>query len=135
MRPGPAPVHTDNLENRVHISIDTNESLTAMDRQILAVLTGGAVVSADEAETPKAAAPKAAPAAKKAAAPKADPAPAAEEDLVGDGPTMADAVALATKLVADNQKDKLKEALAAVGAGRVSEVTEDKLAEFVAALS
>lgn len=109
----------------MQITIDTNEELSAKDLQILALLTGG--------EAP------AKPAAKKAAAakPAPDPEPeqAADEDLVGGAPTMADAVALATKLVSAGQSAKIKEALADAGAKRVSELSEDAIPGFVAALS
>lgn len=104
--------------------IDTTEELSAQDLQILSLLTGGTA--------PAAAAPKVS--AKKTATP--DPEPAAEEDLVGgDAPTMADAVALATKLVSAGQSAKVKEALADTGAKRVSELSDDAIAGFVAALS
>lgn len=105
----------------MQLTIDTNEVITDQDREILALLTGGS----------------AKPAAKKAAAPKQpDPEPAAEEDLVGgEAPTMADAVALATKLVSAGQSAKVKEALADAGAKRVSELSEEAIPGFVAALS
>jgi len=114
----------------VQITIDTNEELSAKDLEVLALLTGS---NGAAAEKPKATAP-----AKKAAAakPAPEPEPEAEEDLLGgDTPTMADAVALATKLVSAGEAAKVKAALADAGAKRVSELDEDKIAGFVAALS
>jgi hypothetical protein len=52
-----------------------------------------------------------------------------------NAPTMADAVALATKLVSNGDAAKVKAALSDAGAKRVSELDEDKIAGFVAALS
>jgi hypothetical protein len=48
---------------------------------------------------------------------------------------MADAVALATKLVSAGESAKVKQALADAGAKRVSELSDDAIAGFVAALS
>lgn len=80
--------------------------------------------------------------------PEADPEPvveaepeAVEEDLVGgesepepEGPTMADAVAAATKLVSSGGAPKVKAALGTVGAKRVSEIPVEAISEFLAAL-
>jgi len=140
----------------MHIAFNTDE-LTAEDRKVLALLsgTGDWPSSPATAEPPaadltaKAEAVKAAP--KKTAAPKAEPVkeapapepePVVEEDLLGgeeatpepEGPTMADAVAAATKLVSSGGAAKVKEALAAVGAKRVSEVPVVSIAEFLDAL-
>lgn len=110
----------------MYVVINTNEELSDQDREVLALLTGNS------------AAPPAKPAAAKKAAPaaKSAPEPEPEEDLVGgDAPTMADAVALATKLVSAGQSAKVKEALADAGAKRVSELSEEAIPAFVAALS
>lgn len=105
----------------MYLVINTEEALSETDQAVLAMLTGG---DASPAAKP----------AKKAAAAK--PEPTAEEDLLGGGePTMADAVALATKLVSEGQADQVKEALGKVGAKRVSELTEDNIATFVNSLS
>ena len=63
---------------------------------------------------------------------------AAEEDVdpLGDdddddAPTLADAVELATKLVSEGKKAKVVSALAEVGADRVKNIAEDKIAEFI----
>lgn len=111
------------------ITVNTEE-LSAKDLEILALLTGDAPAAATPAKT-------ATPAKKAAAAkpePEPEPEPADEDLLGGDTPTMADAVALATKLVSAGQATKVKEALADAGAKRVSELPEDAIAGFVAAL-
>lgn len=103
----------------MYLVINTDEALSESDMAVLAQLTG--------VTTTKAAPKKAAPAPA-----KEEP----EEDLLGgSGPTMADAVALATKLVSEGQAAKVKEALAGVGAKRVSELTDDTIATFVSSLS
>jgi hypothetical protein len=124
---------------QITISFDP-ATLTDEDKAVLASLAGG--VTAPTAEK---AAPAAAPAAK--AAPKAKAAPRAEEPVEeaeevveddapdADGATMEDAVALATKLVSSGQAAKVKAALAEAGAKRVSELGEDKIADFIASLS
>lgn len=144
----------------MQITIDTTKELSDLDKSVLRTLLGhsassSAPATAAEAEEPtvaKAAAPakKAAAPAKKAAAPKPDPEPEpdededateaveedADEDLLGsDGPTMEDAVALATKLVNGGEAARVKAALADAGAKRVSELKESDIADFVATLS
>lgn len=130
----------------MHVAFDTAE-LSAKDLQMLAILVGDAPAAKPKVnDTPVA---KPAP-AKKAPAPKPEPEPEAtpepEEDLVGGDepaepegpievlPTMADAVAAATKLVSSGGAPKVKEALAAVGAKRVSEIPADSIAAFLEAL-
>lgn len=80
----------------------------------------------------------AAPAAAKGKAAAPVPTPEPMEDLLGGGTTaatMADAVELATKYVSEGNSAKVKEALTAVGAGRVSELTDDTIQAFVDSLS
>lgn len=67
--------------------------------------------------------------------------PADEEDVIGgsdddddEGPTLEDAVAKATALAADGKLAKVKAALAAVGAKRVSQLENDQIAAFLAEL-
>lgn len=132
----------------MQITIDTN-NLSELDINMLAFLAGveatepdatGDEVSADEPEeTPAPAPAKKAPAKK--AATKAAPAPEPEEDLLGgepepagDGPTMSDAVAAATKLVSSGESAKVKAALESVGVARVSGLDESQVADFLAAL-
>lgn len=89
---------------------------------VLAVLAGGTAPAA---------------AAKPTAKPKPAPEPV-EEDLLGgtsSGATMADAVELATKFVSEGNSAAVKEALTAVGAGRVSELTDDNIQAFVDSLN
>jgi hypothetical protein len=133
----------------MHVAFDTAE-LTTLDKQVLALLAGSATPApapapaVDRDVAVEFATPAAKPApAKKAAAPKPEPEPEPEpeEDLVGDsaepepeGPTMADAVAAATKLVSSGGAPKVKEALAAVGAKRVSEIPADSIQAFLTAL-
>jgi hypothetical protein len=115
----------------MHISINTDEGLSDLDKQILGVLAGGATAPAPAAK---------APAAKKTAAPKtekveepADDEPADDADEPAAN-TLEDAVALATKMVSAGDAAKVKAALNSVGAKKVSEVPEDKVDEFIAAL-
>ena len=127
----------------MNISINTEEPLGATEIAVLKALIGQNDTAAPAAAP--AAAPKAA--AKAAAKPKAKPAPApepeveteveveAEEDVAGDGPTMEDAVAKATKLVSSGQAAKVKAALVEVGAKKVSEIATEDLGTFIDALS
>lgn len=142
----------------MHVAFDTAE-LTAKDLTMLKVLVGEGDWPTIPAEAPakpveakvngspvaKPAPAKKAPAAKPEPKPEpvAEPEPEAapEEDLLGgdtepepEGPTMADAVAAATKLVSSGGAPKVKEALAAVGAKRVSEIPADQITAFLDAL-
>jgi len=125
----------------MQITIDTN-NLSELDVAMLSFLAeNGEVAEETEPEAEAPAAPAKAPAAKKAAAKAEAPAaPAAEpegedDDLVGgDGPTMAEAIARATEMVSQGGSAKVKEALASVGAKKVSEMDEDKIPAFFAAL-
>ena len=64
--------------------------------------------------------------ARKKAAPKAEETP--------EGPTLTDVVETATRLLQAGERAKVIAALKAVGAARVSEVPEDKVAEIYEAL-
>lgn len=117
----------------MQITIDTN-NLSELDIAMLAFLAGNTEEAEDEVE-PEAPAPAKAATKKAAAKPKPEPAPEPEEDLVGgDGPTMQDAVAAATKLVSEGGAATVKTALAAVGAKRVSEMAEADIPAFMEAL-
>jgi uncharacterized membrane protein len=122
----------------MEITIVTNE-LSKLDKQILGILAGAAEMPVSQPTTAPAAkaTPKAAPVAQKAApAPEPEPEPeAAEEDLVGSAPVMADAVALATQLVSEGKSADVKKVLADNGVKRVSELSGDQIAAFVSALS
>lgn len=132
---------------QITITLDT-EKLSPADISFLGALAGQEQLPKAAAATPA----KAAPAAEKPAAkatkakpePKAEPEPETGDDEPdatpsadeeGDGPTMQDAVELATKLVSNGEAKRVKEALADAGAKRVSELKADKVADFIAALS
>lgn len=129
----------------MQISFNT-EDLTDLDRQVLAVLAGDAAPASDAPAQEATKAEKPAPAAKKAApAPKAAkpaPEPETEEETpeeepeeTGDAPTKEQAIEMATKLVAGGEAAKVKAALTEVGAKKVSELTDDNVAEFIAKIS
>jgi hypothetical protein len=121
----------------MQITIETNE-LSEFDKTILLAVLGG---DAPAAAAPVAKKAAAAP-AKKAAAAKPEPTPEpeaeapAEEASSDDAePTLEDAVALATKLVQGGKSAEVKAALGEVGAKRVSEVGEDKIADLMGLLN
>ena len=58
-----------------------------------------------------------------------------EEDLMGGGPVLQDAIDAATKLISEGKSAEVKAALAAVGAKRVSELGGDTIARFIAQVS
>jgi hypothetical protein len=116
----------------VQITIDTN-NLSELDIAMLAFLAG----NTEEEEVSEEPAPAKTKAETKKAAAKAEATapPEPEEDLVGgEGPTMSDAVAAATRLVSEGEAAKVKAALAVVGAKRVSEMAETDIPAFLAAL-
>lgn len=132
------------------LEIDTN-SLSALDIQLLAVLAEHKWPEAPkplvqpapakiETPTPKdkgKAADATAPVAEAKATAEATvtPEPTPEPaETAEDAPTMADAVAAATKLVSTGGAAQVKEALATVGAKRVSEIPPENIAAFLAAL-
>jgi hypothetical protein len=144
----------------MHISINTAEEISDLDRQVLGLLAGGSFqlgVVAETFEEPdeepepepepaKPAAKKAA--AKKTAAKKAEPEPEpmaeepveedADEDLIGEEVSDEDllelAVKKATEMVADGDAAKVREALDAAGASRVRELNADNVRAFFEAL-
>lgn len=112
----------------MQITIDTN-NLSDLDINMLAFLAAGtSEETVEEPETVEV--PNDEP--KKAAPKKVEETP--DEDLLGDAPTMADAVAAATALVSNGGAAKVKEALAEVGAKRVSEMKTEDIPAFLAAL-
>jgi heme-binding NEAT domain protein len=117
----------------MQIIIDT-ANLSDLDRAMLAFLAGDPEEATEPEPEPEPEPVKKATATKKTApAKKAEPEP--EEDLVGgSAPVMADAVAAATQLVSSGQAAKVKSALAEVGAKRVSEMSDDDIPAFLAAL-
>ena len=73
-----------------------------------------------------------------AAKPEPEPEPeveAEDDDLLGGGPTMEDAVALATKLIDDDRAADVKAALASVGVKKVGELKGAGIAAFIEELS
>lgn len=113
------------------IIIDT-DNLSELDNTMLTFLASLGVEEQVEEAPAKKAAPAKAAAAKKAAEPAVEE---VEEDLVGGGePTLADAVERATSMVSAGQSAKVKEALAVVGAKRVSEIPEAQVSAFLEAL-
>lgn len=120
----------------VTIAIDTTTPLSDTDRAVLAALVGG---SAEPKAEPASRRPRAA--AKPAPAPEPEPQdePAdEEEDLITPEPqdeaTLDFAVAKATDLVAAGKSPKVREALKAVGAKRVGELTDEQVPAFLKAL-
>ena len=115
----------------MQITIDTN-NLSEMDIAMLGFLAGQPEPETSEPEIVVPVVEKPKPKAKPVK-PEPEPEP---EDLVGDdAPTMADAVAAATVLVSSGGAAKVKEALAAVGSKRVSEMKVEDIPAFLAALS
>jgi len=117
----------------MHISIDTAQDLSSVDKNILLALVG------EVAATPAKATPAKATPAKKTAAAKPAPAPEPEpeeEDLVGGDSayTLEDAVAKATAMVAEGKAAEVKEALNTVGAKKVSALAGDQIAAWFEAL-
>ena len=96
------------------ITIDTSIPFSDTDMAVLQALAGVREIA------PAKPAPKAAP-------------PAKAEALAGS-PTLSDAVAAATKLVSSGKTSVVKSALETVGTARVSELSEDKIADFLSAL-
>lgn len=119
----------------MQITINTEMPLTETEEKILTLLLGGSAITTESA------APVAA--AKKPAKKVVEPEPEEEdEDLVGgdaededEGPTMEDAVRIATELVSSKQAPKVKAALADAGVKRVSDLKPKDIAGFVNALS
>ena len=122
----------------MQITIDTN-NLSAADRSILEHILGKNT-TVEPVEEPKPATPKP---ARKAPAPKPSPVEepevedeveAEDEDLLGGGVTLQDAIDRATELVSEGKAAQVKAALAKVGAKRVSDIKQDSLKAFVDAL-
>lgn len=116
---------------QITITLDTEskQDMTAL----------AALVSNLSGDAPSPAAAAKTTAKKTAAAPPKDE-PKTDEDSSddaaagNDGETLEDAVKMATELVSSGQAAKVKAALATVGAKRVSEIPEDKVADFIAEL-
>lgn len=120
----------------MQITIDTN-NLSDLDKSVLALLAGGAApAAAPAAKATPAPAKKAAAAPKKeepVEEPEADE-PDADEEQGSDEPTIDDAKEKASALVSNGEAAKVKAALTAVGAKKVSEIPANKVAAFLAEL-
>ena len=138
----------------MHITINTAEEISDLDRSILSMLLGGELVvaEADVAVEPKKAPAKKAPAKKAGPKPEPEPEPEPEpmaeepveepvEEDVDDAEEQSDedllalAVKKATEMVGGGEAAKVREALDAAGASRVRELNKDNVREFFKALS
>ena len=146
----------------MHISINTAEEISDLDRQVLALLAGTVVGTLEYTEEPdeepepepeptprrttrKATAKK--PEPEPEPEPEEEPEPMAEEaveeepeeDEAGDEQSDEDLLALAvkkaTEMVGGGEAAKVREALDAAGASRVRELNADNVRDFFAALS
>lgn len=144
----------------MHISINTAEEISDLDRQVLGLLAGGSFILAgepqefeepDEEPEPE---PEPAPrrTAKKTTAKKPEPEPEEEpepmaeegveeepEDEAGDDDQsdedlLALAVKRATEMVGGGEAAKVRKALEAAGASRVRELNADNVRDFFDAL-
>lgn len=116
----------------MQITIDTSVPLSDFDKALISTLLGtpGNTIVTEPARTPAKPAPKAP--AKPAPEPEVVEEP--EEDLIGGELTVQDAVDAATTLVNSGQQAKVKAALKAIGADRVSNIPTSKVADFIATL-
>jgi hypothetical protein len=118
----------------MQITIDTNGTLSDTDLQILSMLAGREAYAVDTKTVVTEPAEKPAP-AKRPAPAKAKPAPEPEpevedDDLLGDTVTAESVMEKAAALVSKGKGALVKKALVEVGAGKVREVTADKLVQF-----
>lgn len=117
----------------MQITIDT-DNITERDRAILSSLLGVEAAQPKKAESAKVA-EKILNSNKKDVNPDADAQAAAEDEKPSDGPTMEDAVAAATKFISKGEKEKVRAVLKSVGVEKVSELSEENIADFLAGLS
>lgn len=124
----------------MQITIDTSQTLSPEDREVLALIIGvdtKRTVVTEPAEKP---APAKRPAAKPAAKPEPTPEPESEEDedLLGgdeDAVTKQQLVELVTATVAAGHGKEVKAILVKHGAAKVSLLDEDKYATVFAEVS
>lgn len=133
---------------RITIDYNTTDVMTELERQVLLALTGAVIPAPTPAvEVHKADAAAAQAKAKPGPKPKpevvssiktqeqVDAEPEAEVAAEAAAPVdLSVAVARATALVSEGKSTEVKAALTAVGAKRVSELSEDQVASFLAAL-
>lgn len=126
------------------ITIDT-DTLSELDIAMLAFLADQGEATEEQDPEPEPPKPTKKAATKKAAA-KVEPEPEPEEeDLVADEeedliaaeapPTKSDAVAAATELVSNGGTAKVRAALEVVGAKRVTDMDDESVPAFMAALA
>ena len=142
----------------MHISINTAEEISDLDRQVLALLAGTVVGTLEYTEEPdEEPEPEPTPrrTARKTTAKKPEPEPEPEEepepmaeeaveeepeedeagdDEQSDEDLLALAVKKATEMVSGGEAAKVREALDAAGASRVRELNADNVRDFFAAL-
>lgn len=143
----------------MHISINTAEEISDLDRQVLGLLAGGTFVlggEPQEFEPEPEEEPEPAPKARRTTRKKAEPEPEPEEepepmaeepvedepedepeedgDEQSDEDLLALAVKKATEMVGGGEAAKVREALDAAGASRVRELNADNVRDFFAAL-
>ena len=130
----------------MHISINTAEEISDLDRQVLGLLAGGTFVlggEPQEFEPEPEEEPEPAPKARRTTRKKAEPEPVEDEpedeaeedgDEQSDEDLLALAVKKATEMVGGGEAAKVREALDAAGASRVRELNADNVRDFFAAL-
>ena len=147
----------------MHISINTAEEISDLDRQVLGLLAGGSFTLGEPGETfteeqdsepepePE---PEEKPAARRTRRkPEPEPEPEPEEmaeepieedadeageddyDVMDDEDLLALAIKKATEMVSGGEAAQVREALDAAGASRVRELNADNVREFFKALS
>jgi len=121
----------------VHVNItiqpDDTGTFSTYEKTILDALAGTKPFQ-PASNTPSTAPVAPAKAAKPAAKPEPEPEPE-EEDVLGAGvPTLDDAIALATKLVAAGKTSDVKAALAELDCKRVGELKGSQIGQFLEAL-
>ena len=148
----------------MHISINTAEEISDLDRQVLGLLAGGTFVlggEPQEFEPEPEEEPEPAPKAHRTTRKKAEPEPVEDEPVEEEPEPMAEepvedepedepeedgdeqsdedllalAVKKATEMVGGGEAAKVREALDAAGASRVRELNADNVRDFFAALS
>jgi hypothetical protein len=135
------------------LTIDTSVALSEPDRFMLQALLATAAAEHIGAQAhiaftqPAAVEPEPAPAEPKKATRSKKATPKPDGEAAGNGstdappeapassPSLQDAVDLASRLIADGDSGKVREALAAVGATRVSGLDDETVPAFLAALS
>jgi len=145
----------------MHISINTAEEISDLDRQVLGLLAGGSFTLGEpgetfteeqDSETEPEPEPEEKPATRRTRRkpePEPEPEEMAEEpveedadeageddyDVMDDEDLLALAIKKATEMVSGGEAAQVREALDAAGASRVRELNADNVREFFKALS